>query len=218
MLHLSGFSPSSEERTRSQCSGTLWTALRREPVVAPPSFGLAGPRRRRCGWQFNKTFKCPLLFCSLTIFYHYVMWFCGLFAEKFNILYLLLPFQSRSAIWFREWVNGNITQHWWLVRIQPRAYPMHGWKKSMTICCRIDGVQTYNDMSSLSRDLLKMSASSRISVLNFGYPATRTTFNSYLLRDNSGDYEVFRPFVWNHICFTFKKGSYSRIVLVGKSY
>ena len=69
-----------------------------------------------------------------------------------------------------------------------------------------------------ARQLLTMIASSDISYLNFGYPQTRTTFNSYLLRDNSGDYEVFRPFVWNHICFTFKKGSYSRIVLVGESY
>ena len=65
-----------------------------------------------------------------------------------------------------------------------------------------------------ARQLLTMIASSDISYLNFGYPQTRTTFNSYLLRDTAGDYEVFRPYVWNHICFSFQKGNYSRIVLV----
>ena len=75
-------------------------------------------------------------------------------------------------------------------------------------------MQTYNDMSGRSRDLLKMSASSQISVLNFGYPATRTTYNSYLLRDQDGNYEIYNPYVWNHICFSFKKGGYSRVVLV----
>ena len=87
-------------------------------------------------------------------------------------------------------------------------------KRYMTICCRIDGVETYNDMSGLSRELLKMSASSQISVLNFGYPATRTTFNSYLLRDIDGNYEIYSPYVWNHVCFSFTKGGYSRVVLV----
>ena len=85
----------------------------------------------------------------------------------------------------------------------------------MTKYCRIEGVQTSRqDKNGISRELLFMSASSQISVLNFGYPATRTTYNSYLLRDEDGNYDFYSPYVWNHVCFSFEKGGYSRMVLV----
>ena len=77
---------------------------------------------------------------------------------------------------------------------------------------RTEAVRTYNDDT--SRDLIFMTASSQISVVNFGYPATRTTYNSYLLRDGEGNYDVYSPYVWNHVCFSFERGGYSRVVLV----
>ena len=77
---------------------------------------------------------------------------------------------------------------------------------------RTEAAQTYNDGT--SRDLLFMTASSQISVVNFGYPATRTTYNSYLLRDREGNYDIYSPYVWNHVCFSFERGGYSRVVLV----
>ena len=77
---------------------------------------------------------------------------------------------------------------------------------------RTEAVRTYNDDT--SRDLIFMTASSQISVVNFGYPPTRTTYNSYLLRDGEGNYDVYSPYVWNHVCFSFERGGYSRVVLV----
>jgi hypothetical protein len=63
-----------------------------------------------------------------------------------------------------------------------------------------------------------------MSSLDFGYPHTRTTFNSYLLRDPKdgkrdpkGGYDIYTPHVWQHFCFSFKKGGHSRVVLVGGS-
>jgi hypothetical protein len=58
-----------------------------------------------------------------------------------------------------------------------------------------------------------------MTALNFGYPQTRTTHNSYLLRDpydpTFKGYDLVSPYVWNHFCFSFKKGGFSIIVLVG---
>jgi hypothetical protein len=58
-----------------------------------------------------------------------------------------------------------------------------------------------------------MEASSSLSVLNYGYPHTRSTFNSYLLREDDGNYEIYTPYTWNHICYSFKTGGESRVVL-----
>jgi hypothetical protein len=55
------------------------------------------------------------------------------------------------------------------------------------------------------------------SVLYFGFPQTKKTFNSYLLRDEDpfGDgYSVFSPYIWNHVCIYYKKGGATRFALV----
>ncbi len=65
------------------------------------------------------------------------------------------------------------------------------------------------------RNFLKFRTTGHLSVLNVGYPNTRDTYNSYLLHNSDGDYEaIFRPYVWNHMCYMFKKGE-SRLALVG---
>ena len=56
---------------------------------------------------------------------------------------------------------------------------------------------------------------SHLTFFNFGYPATRTTYNSYLLRyANTNNYNIFSPFVWNHMCLSWERGKEARIVLV----
>ena len=54
-----------------------------------------------------------------------------------------------------------------------------------------------------------------LSTFNIGYPHTRTTFNSYILQLPNGDYSVYRPKQWNHLCFAWSSGGKSKMVLVG---
>jgi hypothetical protein len=59
-----------------------------------------------------------------------------------------------------------------------------------------------------------MKVKGAISNLSFGHPYTKTTYSSYLLRKAGGGYDIFMPYVWNHVCITFKKKQESRVVLV----
>ena len=62
--------------------------------------------------------------------------------------------------------------------------------------------------------LLASDAGMNIAVLNFGSPHTTTTFNSYILQSPDGRYELYRPWQWNHYCFSWSSGGRSKIVLV----
>ena len=53
-----------------------------------------------------------------------------------------------------------------------------------------------------------------LSVLNVGYNITKTTRMSYLLRDKQGSYAFMQPYVWNHLCYSFRRPGYSKAVLV----
>ena len=53
-----------------------------------------------------------------------------------------------------------------------------------------------------------------LSVMNVGYNITKTTRMSYLLRDRQGSYEIMQPYVWNHLCYSYRKPGFSKAVLV----
>ena len=53
-----------------------------------------------------------------------------------------------------------------------------------------------------------------LTVLNVGYNITKTTRMSYLLRDKHGSYAFMQPYVWNHLCYSFRRPGYSKAVLV----
>ena len=36
----------------------------------------------------------------------------------------------------------------------------------------------------------------------------------YLLKDQRGIYDFIEPFVWNHFCYSFKRGGYSKAAMV----
>ena len=38
----------------------------------------------------------------------------------------------------------------------------------------------------------------------------------YLLKDQRGRYDFIEPFVWNHFCYSFKRGGYSKAAMVSK--
>ena len=50
--------------------------------------------------------------------------------------------------------------------------------------------------------------------MNIGYNITKTTRMSYLLRDRQGSYEIMQPYVWNHLCYSYRKPGFSKAVLV----
>ena len=75
--------------------------------------------------------------------------------------------------------------------------------------CRQEDRTVHTPLLILSR------IASHLTFFNFGYPATRTTYNSYLLRyANTNDYNIFSPFVWNHMCLSWERGKEARIALV----
>ena len=49
----------------------------------------------------------------------------------------------------------------------------------------------------------------------FGYPVTKTTFSGYIL-NNDGDYSIYKPRQWNHLCMSWSSGGPTKIVLVRK--
>ena len=53
-----------------------------------------------------------------------------------------------------------------------------------------------------------------LTVMNVGYNITKTTRMSYLLRDRQGSYEIMQPYVWNHLCYSYRKPGFSKAVLV----
>ena len=60
-----------------------------------------------------------------------------------------------------------------------------------------------------------MRTTGHLTVLNVGYPNAKGTYNSYLLHTPSGNYEaIFSPYVWNHVCYMYKKPGQSRFALV----
>ena len=65
-----------------------------------------------------------------------------------------------------------------------------------------------------ARHLLVTEAGIDLNSFNFGYPHTRTTFNSYILQLPNGDYSIYRPWQWNHLCFAWSEGGKSKMVLV----
>ena len=66
-----------------------------------------------------------------------------------------------------------------------------------------------------AREVLFARVNTAVSPFNFGYPYTRTTFNSYLMRDGvTGSYDFFHPYIWNHLCFSWGQGKPSTLMLV----
>ena len=53
-----------------------------------------------------------------------------------------------------------------------------------------------------------------LTIMNVGYNITKTTRMSYLLRDSQGSYDFMQPYVWNHLCYSFRKPGFSKAVLV----
>ena len=52
------------------------------------------------------------------------------------------------------------------------------------------------------------------SFLDIGHIPTQTTKMPYLLKDHKGTYDFIEPFVWNHFCYSFKRGGYSKAAMV----
>ena len=56
-----------------------------------------------------------------------------------------------------------------------------------------------------------------IAVFNIGYPHERGTFNSYILQLPNGDFSIYKPRQWNHLCYAWEgRGGRSSIMLVRK--
>ena len=64
-----------------------------------------------------------------------------------------------------------------------------------------------------NRKLLETTAGMYISIFVFGYPVTKTTFSGYILNDD-GEYSIYKPRQWNHLCFAWSSGGKSKVVLV----
>ena len=64
------------------------------------------------------------------------------------------------------------------------------------------------------RRIFYLNAAHPLSTFKFGYPVKRGTFNSYILTKAPGSYGVYVPFIWNHLCYAYKKPGDSRMVLV----
>ena len=63
------------------------------------------------------------------------------------------------------------------------------------------------------RKLLDTTAGMHISIFVFGYPVTKTTFSGYILNDD-GEYSIYKPRQWNHLCMAWSTGGKTKIVLV----
>ena len=64
------------------------------------------------------------------------------------------------------------------------------------------------------RWLLMHEAGMNVNPFNFGYPPTRTTYNSYIPQLPDASYDIYRPWQWNHLCFAWSSGGKSKLVLV----
>ena len=71
------------------------------------------------------------------------------------------------------------------------------------------------DDDKTNRKLLETTAGMYISIFDFGYPIEKNTFTSYILNDD-GEYSIYRPRQWNHLCFAWSSGGKSKVVLVWK--
>ena len=67
------------------------------------------------------------------------------------------------------------------------------------------------------RWLLMHEAGMNVNPFNFGYPPTRTTYNSYIPQLPDASYDIYRPWQWNHLCFAWSSGGKSKLVLVSSS-
>ena len=63
------------------------------------------------------------------------------------------------------------------------------------------------------RRLIETKAGMHISIFIFGYPVTKTTYSGYILNDE-GEYSIYKPRQWNHLCFAWSSGGASKVVLV----
>ena len=63
------------------------------------------------------------------------------------------------------------------------------------------------------RTLVQTQAGMYTSIFVFGYPVTKTTYSGYILNDN-GEYSIYKPRQWNHMCFAWSSGGESKVVLV----
>ena len=68
--------------------------------------------------------------------------------------------------------------------------------------------------STKQRHFLVTTAGLHISVFNIGYPHERGTFNSYILQLPNGDFSIYKPRQWNHLCYAWSSGGRSKIMLV----
>ena len=63
------------------------------------------------------------------------------------------------------------------------------------------------------RKLLETTAGMYISIFVFGYPVAKNTYSSIIL-NNNGEYSIYKPRQWNHLCFSWSSGGKSKVVLV----
>ena len=63
------------------------------------------------------------------------------------------------------------------------------------------------------RKLVETSAGLHVSIFVFGYPVEKMTYNCYIL-NLDGDYSIYRPRQWNHLCMSWSSGGPSKVVLV----
>ena len=66
------------------------------------------------------------------------------------------------------------------------------------------------------QSLFTTSAGMDSSNLNFGHPQTRTTFTGYIPYLPDGEYSIYSPRQWNHICFAWSSGGKSKFVVNGR--
>ena len=64
-----------------------------------------------------------------------------------------------------------------------------------------------------NRKLLEATAGMYISLFLFGYPVAKNTYSGYILDDN-GEYSIYKPRQWNHLCFAWSSRGKSKVVLV----
>ena len=64
-----------------------------------------------------------------------------------------------------------------------------------------------------NRKLLEATAGMYISLFLFGYPVAKNTYSGYILDDN-GEYSIYKPRQWNHLCFAWSSKGKSKVVLV----
>ncbi len=68
------------------------------------------------------------------------------------------------------------------------------------------------------RLLAQIITRSDLSGLDFGHPATKTSYNSYLFQTADESFEVFVPYIWKNLCYAYQRPGFSVAVLVGQSH